>query len=90
MPATEQMRQLAFDLGAVRAVVGPPGGIPLPLAGLREQRLVGVDADRATGAAAGAPARQRANGAGTAEAGQPAPGTARNDRHGRLAGQVTV
>jgi hypothetical protein len=41
MSAAEQVRQLAFDLGAVRAVVGPPGGIPLPLAGSSEQHLVG-------------------------------------------------
>jgi hypothetical protein len=85
-PAAEQVREFAFHGGAVRAVVGPPGGIPLPLAGSSEQRLVGVDADRATGAAAGAPAGEQADGAGAAEAGQPAPGTGRDDRHGEPGG----
>jgi hypothetical protein len=33
--AAQQVRELAFDLGAVRAIVGPPGGIPLPLGGLQ-------------------------------------------------------
>jgi hypothetical protein len=41
MPAAEQLREFAFHSGAVRAVVGPPGGIPLPLAGWSKQRLVG-------------------------------------------------
>ena len=88
--AAEQVRELAFDLGAVRAVVGPPGGIPLSLAGSSEQRLVGVDADRATGAAAGAPAGERADCAGAAEAGQPAPSRRGMIATVSLAGQVTV
>jgi hypothetical protein len=34
MPAAEQVREFAFHGGAVRAVVGPSGGIPLAAGGL--------------------------------------------------------
>ncbi len=80
----------SFDLEAVGAVVGLPVRFGLPLASGREQPLVRVDADAASGRRGGALVTQGAGRARLPEAGEAGALSLAAQRHGLARGQVTV
>jgi hypothetical protein len=79
--AAQQMRELAFHRGPVGAVVGPPGRVARAASGSGQSCLLQVDGDGPPGGAAGALVPERAELAGSAEAGHPTTVAGRDDRH---------
>lgn len=78
--AAHEVTELALDFGSGAAVVGDPGGVGLPGAGIGEGLLVGADADRAPADGGGALRAQRALGTGLSEVGGTATGRGGPDR----------
>ena len=82
MFAAHEMAELALDFGAGGAVVGDPGRLGLPGAGVGEGLLVRPNGHGAPAGGGGALRAQRARGAGRREVGGAAAGAGRVDRGG--------